>query len=135
MRTRPFHAQSEVYHPLLTYSEGLPVDLDKYAASAGQTATIDLGDGQTFDIKYNSAAATPKFFRSISGASKSVESGDLAGSLDAMVNIICGLVISWPLKSKGKVIPLTPAGVEDVPMPVLEAIVEAIFSDQDPGNA
>lgn len=109
--------------------------------------TVDLGDGDTLSIVYRRSELTTgdvrRFNDLIRQARDAESSGDNARTAELTLQTqsmklqrLVDSVVQWDLVDNGEAIPLTMDGLEqsEVPIEVLDAIMEAIKADKSPND-
>lgn len=100
--------------------------MDITELTTGREIPVTFGPKQ-FKITYRPEMATRKKLREFSDQLEAAPEGT---ALDVTMEFICDLVLAWELVKSGEPIPITPEALaKDVPLPVLNAIRSAIYSD------
>lgn len=91
---------------------------------AGEKSTVAVHFmGQTAKVTYNPAMMTA------SNHTKAV-----SGTDEAFAEVFTGIVTDWDVKKGGRKVPLTVAGLSEVPLPFIRAVYKALMNDSDDGG-
>ncbi len=89
-------------------------------------------DGDRLKIVYKPKVLSTRIMRDITEA---VDSDDELAGTERVLRQFCKVVVEWDLRTEPgdkEPIPLTPEGLEDVPLLILRDIFTAINDDQSP---
>jgi hypothetical protein len=94
--------------------------------TTGREIPVTFGP-KAFKITYRPEMATREKLREYT---RQLEEAPEGTALDVTMEFICDLVAGWEITKGGEPIPITPETLaNDVPLPVLNAIRAAIYSD------
>lgn len=102
----------------------MPIDLDSIESDIA-TCPVVYG-GMDAKVQYRPSVLTPKAMAQF----------DNAKSYDEIADFICGvdttpgLIVDWDIKRTKKKVPVTAAGMSDIPLGLLRAVIEACMDDQ-----
>jgi len=105
------------------------MDLKKRGGAREKSVSID---GETLVFTYRPGAFTPALlekFETLRGKGDTASFADLA---NAITDILLGVLISWDLTDGAKPVPVTKAGLREVPLDVLQAVLTAVNREQSP---
>ena len=109
----------------------MPLDLAILATNVAHVA-VPYGT-DTISVSFHPSVATPARMKAMT---TSLESADDEDNLIGFLAFLSDLIADWDITSGADKVPTTPEGLEQVPMAVLQKIMQTILSEaQEPGEA